>query len=393
MKVKLTNQFIKKELICPEDKKQIECCDTEIPGLYILVAQVNPGRGTYYLRYKNDAGKTCHKKIGRTTDISLADARSKAKTLRAEIALGGNPREDEKTAKSIPTYATFMRKQYFPYIDMRKRSAKNDHQRSRRIIEVFGDKRLNQITRQQIQQFHSDLRTSGLAPSTCDKHLALLRYSLNLAVNWGYLDKCEAKGVPLFNVDNQVEHYLDENQLGNLLVAISNDPNRTVCNLVLFLLSTGARLMEAQMAKWEHVNIENRVWYLPSTNTKSKKVHSMPLNDTAIKVLRECESDNEYVFVNERTGTAYNNIHKSWNRIRKAAGLPHLRLHDLRHNYASHLVNSGRNLYEVQRLLNHSTPIQTQRYARLSSRRLADASSAASDVIQAAMDKVALGDG
>ena len=222
MQKKLTSQFVKNHLICPEDKKQIEYCDTEVPGLYILVTRTTPGKGTWYLRFKNAAGKTQHKKILRLVDCSLADARAKAIILRAEIALGGNPRDDEKKLDSVPVYESFMREQYFPYIDMRKRSAKNDHQRSRRIIEVFGDKRLNQITRQQIQQFHSDLRTSGLAPSTCDKHLALLRYSLNLAVNWGYIDKCAAKGVPLFNVDNQVENYLDENQLCRLMTEINN---------------------------------------------------------------------------------------------------------------------------------------------------------------------------
>jgi len=90
--------------------------------------------------------------------------------------------------------------------------------------------------------------------------------------------------------------------------------------------------------------------------------------------------------------TPYNNIHKSWYRIRNKAGLPNLRLHDIRHSFASILVNSGRSLYEIMRLLNHSTPIMTQRYAHLSTKTLQEASNAAGDAIQAAMDRSVPGD-
>jgi integrase len=89
----------------------------------------------------------------------------------------------------------------------------------------------------------------------------------------------------------------------------------------------------------------------------------------------------------------YNNIHKSWYRIRNKAGLPHLRAHDLRHSHASLLINSGRSLFEVQKILGHSTPIMTQRYAHLTTKTLQEASNAAGDAIQAAMDKAASGDG
>jgi integrase len=178
---------------------------------------------------------------------------------------------------------------------------------------------------------------------------------------------------------------MDNKQLMQLTQSLHDDDNTVVVDLVYFLLNTGARLMEAQTMKWEHVDIANRVWTVPATNSKSKKVRSIPLNDMAIEVLERNRSDNEYVFVNSRTGTAYNNIHKSWNRIRNRAGLPHLRLHDLRHNYASYLVNNGRSLYEVQTILGHSSPIMTQRYSRLNSAVLQEASNSASNVIREAM--------
>jgi integrase len=114
----------------------------------------------------------------------------------------------------------------------------------------------------------------------------------------------------------------------------------------------------------------------------------------AIAALKDNTGDTGYVFRSPRGDgeQPYNNIHKSWYRIRNKAGLPHLRAHDLRHSHASLLINSGRSLYEVQKILGHSTPIMTQRYAHLSTKTLQEASNAAGDAIQAAMDKAASGD-
>jgi hypothetical protein len=76
--VKLTQHIITNDLHCPDGKTRVELCDRELPGLYVEVRATNPGQGTYYLRYKDDTGKTCHQKVGRTTDIDLAEARKKA---------------------------------------------------------------------------------------------------------------------------------------------------------------------------------------------------------------------------------------------------------------------------------------------------------------------------
>ena len=71
----------------------------------------------------------------------------------------------------------------------------------------------------------------------------------------------------------------------------------------------------------------------------------------------------DYLFNSAKTGNHLCNVHKVWNRLRRKAGIPHLRLHDLRHQYASLLVNSGRSLYEVRKILGHSSHSVTERYA------------------------------
>jgi integrase len=142
------------------------------------------------------------------------------------------------------------------------------------------------------------------------------------------------------------------------MTVLNTNSNRMVCNIILFLLSTGARLNEALQAKWEHINMERRVWRIPSTNSKSGRVRAVPLNNSAVGVLNQLDTKCTFahVFINRKTGLPYSTIRKVWNRLRQEAGLKHIRIHDLRHSCASMLVNSGRTLYEVQQILGHSNP-------------------------------------
>jgi len=343
--LKLTQEFISNNLHCPVGKKRIEYCDQALPGLYVAIGATGNGHGTYYLRYKDDKAKTCHQKIGRTTDINLSEARKQAKMLKAEVALGANPRAEENARKEVLTYAEFFDNHYLPHAKVHKRSWKRDEELYRlRIMGVFGEKRMNQITRQQIQIFHTGLKVEGLAPSTCDHHVKLIKHSLNLAIDWGMLtEKNPAVRVPLFNADNKVEHYLNEVELDRLLKVLRMDENRTICSIAMFLLSTGCRLNEALSTTWSQVARQNRVWRISANNSKSKRIRSVPLNDTALDIINRLDTEGKFdhLFINMRTGLPYTTIAKVWSRLRNKAGLPKLRIHDLRHMYASFLVNSG----------------------------------------------------
>jgi integrase len=382
--VKLTPAILTQGLNCPPGKTRLELCDADLPGLYIEVRATAPGQGTFYYRYKDTIGKTCHKRIGSTTDITLADARKQAKVIKGDIAKGIDPKGEPK--KVMLTYDAFFQDEYLPYVTPRKRSWKRDEELYRlRIKKVFGHLRLDAITRQQIQSFHTAILDEGLSPASADHHVKLLRQSLNLAIEWDMLDKNPAAKVPLFNVDNKVEHYLDDEQLQRLLAVLrSPDSPRSVCQIALFLLSTGARLNEALSAKWADIDQATRVWRIPATVSKSRKVRVVPLNDSALEVLAELDTEGQFahLFVNRQTGKPYTTIMKVWSRLRQKAGLPFLRIHDLRHMYASFLVNSGRTLYEVQACLGHSDPKVTMRYSHLSSKSMQEAANSASLAIQ-----------
>jgi integrase len=317
--------------------------------------------------------------------MTLVDARKAVKTLKSEINLGADPRGEEKAKRAVLNYSDFFEQHYMPYVKVRKRSWKTDLGFYRlRLKDEFGDYRLNQITRQHIQTFHTRMSDEGLAAATSNHYLKLLKHSLNLAIDWDMLDINPASRIPLFFEDNKVENLLSDEQLERLMMVLKIDENRNVCLIAIFLLSTGVRLNEALQAKWSQVDQKNRVWRIPASNSKSKRTRAVPLNDSALDVLNQLTTRDRYehVFINFQTELPYTTISKVWGRLRTKAGLPHLRIHDLRHQFASFLVNSGQTLFMVQQILGHSSPAVTQRYAHLSTKSLQEAANTASVAIK-----------
>lgn len=383
---KLTEAFMAKNLVCPPEDSRIEYCDIDFPGLYVEVRATSPGQGTYYLRYKNALNKTAHQKLGRTTEISLAEARRRAKLQKAAIVQGADPRAEERARKAVITFSDFFDDHYLPHAKVHKRSWDRDVQLFRRVRDVFGSKRLNEVTRQQIQSFHASVKAEGLSAASADHHLKLIRHSLNLAMEWEMVEKNPAAGIKQFNEDNKIEHYLDDDELGRLVSVLRANEPPMVCQVALFLLSTGARLSEALNADWAHIDRLSRVWRIPATNSKSKRVRAIPLNDHAIEVLDRLgtEGKSAHLFINLQTGARLTAVNKVWGRLRVKAGLPHLRLHDLRHQFASFLVNAGHTIYEVQKILGHSDTKVTERYAHLSLKTLQGAANSASVAMRGA---------
>ena len=393
----LTEKFIREGLVCPPEKNQIEFTDADRTGLYVEVRSTSKGQGTFWYRYKDESGKTARVKIGRTMDINVKEAKAKVKTLRAEMLLHGtDPAAERRDKKQIIIWNTFFDQWYLPHSKQHKRSWANDEEMHRlRISPRFGHLKLDHIRKQQVQQFHSELREEGLAPSTCDHHLKLIRQALNLAVEWELLKVNPVAKIKLFHADNQLENVMTDDQLQQLISTLDKvDDRRKVVSLVIkFLLFTGARLNEALNARWKDLDRRTRTWTVLASNSKSKQRRSIPLNDAAIAVLGQLKSEekSEWLFTsskgdgNQRMTT----IDKVWQQIRQEAGLPWLRLHDLRHNYASMLVNSGRTLYEVQMLLGHSDSKVTARYSHLSTATLQEAANSMGAYLNKALDKPA----
>jgi integrase len=210
--------------------------------------------------------------------------------LKAEITLGKDPRADEKGRKAVSTFGDFFTDHYLPHAKVHKRNWKKDSELYElRLKHVFGHKKLDQMRRQEIQSFHVSLRNDGLSPAYSDHFIKLLRHALNLAVEWEMLERNPAARVHLFNANDKVEHYLEADELERLLRVLRapTGRNRTVCLIALFLLSTGQRLNELLQAKWQDIDRANSVWRIPASSSKSKRVRSVPLNDSALSRLSQ----------------------------------------------------------------------------------------------------------
>ncbi len=395
--VNFTPAFVASGLVCPPDKKKIEYSVSDEPGLFAECRASEKAVPTWYLRLKNSKGTNIYKKLGTIKDVSLAQARKQARQLKAEHMLAPKPEDVVVAPKSELTLDQFMTDHYFPHAKIHKRSHKRDDQLYRiRIKPKFGDLVLSAINRREVQAFQNGLLKEGLSPASADHHVKLMRRVCNLAVQWEFLEKNPLKGIELYMVDNQVENYLDQEQLARLVDVLRSDENRMVCCIVMFLISTGARLNEALTATWKNVSIEGGVWKVDASLSKSKKSRSIPLNDSALWVLDQLESKGKsaYLFpspakAKDEKDEAYTTITRAWYRLRKKAKVPNVRLHDLRHSFASLLVSGGRSLYEVQQILGHSDPKVTMRYAHLSAKALQEAANAASVIVPRAGPKAA----
>jgi integrase len=376
------------QLTCPEGKSRIEYCDTEVTNLYVECRRSCTEFGTYYLRYDKATGGKGHHKLGRTTDMTLADARTLAVEWKRKIKAGVDPKQEDISPGGTSTFKVFMETKYFPYAKTRKKTWTDDLALcERRLYARFGDTPLDRITRHDIEMFHSEVKASGLSGASADHYLQLLKRVLKLAVEWEMIPKNPAASVKLFRDPNAVEAFLSEAQLQQLMAVLLKYRDSNVSLLARLLLATAARCSELLLAEWAWVDRERRIMVVPATNSKSRKKRVIPLSDSALQVLDELGTEGKfpYLFVNKATGEQLTNVRKVWNERRVEAGLPWLRLHDLRHAAASFMISSGRSLFEVQQVLGHATPAMTQRYAHLSPQALLDSANSTSAIIERSM--------
>ena len=368
--VNLTQKSLS-SLTCPPGKARIEYCCADLPGL-LLEVRSTQSSPTWYVRSRSpSSGKTQYHRIGHANTLSLVQAKKAALQLKAEIQRGRDPRAETKKQKEVPTLREFVDEQYIPYIKTRKRSWLDDRGRLyHRLLPVFGDLRLNAISRKGLIDFSSRLKEEeGLAGASCDHYLKLMRRIYNLGIQWNVVDKNPLERIQLFNEPNEINPSLSDDQLKKLLIVLHTHKNRRACQVALLGLSTGARLNELLTCSWESIDLTNFTWKVHSTNSKNFKSRLIPLNESAVSVLNQIQPDEKlregFVFMNERSGQRLKTVHKAWGVIRKEAGVPFLRLHDLRHLFCTFCVESGLSLYTVAQLAGHTNPSITQRYAHI----------------------------
>lgn len=362
----------------PEGKSKLRVFDDKIRGFFMEVRST--GAVTFYIRYQDQRCRQREVRLGRLGDVTVDQARKRAQELRAEAALGGDPAGERDKLKGVSTFGDFMEKRYLPHAKERLRSYRDQESFYRlRLKAHWGNRRLDEIKAADLAALQDKLRREGLSNATVNRYTAAIRRAFNLALRWEVYEGKNPAVHAEMRREQHRERYLGEVELRAMFRALKEEANETAANALALLAATGARRGEALGARWEHIDWERRLWVVPLS--KSGRRRHIVLSDAALAIIRRQERqrlDSPWVFPSADPEKPFCNLAKPWARVKARAGLDaDLRIHDLRHTFASTLVGKGRSLQEVGTLLGHSQLSMTQRYAHLEPRRLIEAANEA----------------
>ncbi|NMG32531.1 tyrosine-type recombinase/integrase [Aromatoleum evansii] len=379
---KFTTRAIEQLPACPAtlSAKALEFSDTEVAGFKVCVSKA--GRKTFLLRYTYREMKRAVR-IGEFPATSLVDARKIALEMRAQLDRDIDPQSGRDRDRASPLFSAFVA-EYLAYARAHKRSWKDDVGRLRTILPRFGGHRLSEISRREIELFLMDVRKTH-TPATTNRYLSLLSAIFKRAVLVECLERNPCAGVQRLTENNLRQRFLSNDEIGRLLTAMKLAPPevRIAVAALKFLLLTGVRRREALHARWEHVDFERRVLFVP--HSKSGRSKYVQLNDAAIALLADLPSraGNGWIFPSRRDASKpLCDPRKTFWTLLDAAGISDRpRLHDLRHTFCSLAINAGQTLYVVQGLVGHASPQTTMRYAHIANGTLREASQAVADAV------------
>jgi len=367
-------------LSCPAGRKAIEASDLDCPGLRMAVTRT--GARVFWFRFVL-RGVKGGLRLGAFPALPVTAARQLALAARAKVERGIDPRQtDEHHDLTFGEFATI----YLAYSRQHKRSHRDDASKLKCwLLPAFAHLRLQDLRRRHIEAYLTDLRRTH-SPASVNRHLTLLSAMGRRAVALEYVERNWCAGIDRLKEDNRRQCALTAQQAGALLLALECDRNAVAASAIALLLLTGVRLRECIHARVQEVQPDRRLWHLPRGKTGARYVL---LNDAAIDLLArqpslQPGSTGQWLFPGRLPGKPLGDVRSTFHRALAAAQLPPMRLHDLRHSFASLAVSAGRSLYDVQALLGHASPSMTTRYAHHDGSSLLAASQTVADVLAAA---------
>ena len=320
----------------------------------------------------------------RLGSITKSEARHIVAGIKAKI-ISGEWDEEREPVPLVRDILSAYEKHYLKNTNARKRSVECHIQRIERFRKYIGSVRASEVSWFTIENYKSRRLKEGASKSTVNRELRILKSAFNKAKALG-IYKGEVPPIEFFKESkNERLRFLTPEEAEKLISACPE----WFRPVVVFALNTGLRAGEIFSMKWENVDFKNRVLRIEPGYTKTKDTYTLPMNDAVYSLLKEirkkqadCGIKHGYVFTNSR-GLPYKYEDRTYRKVFvtacRKAGIKDFRFHDLRHTFASWVAINSKDIYAVQKLLNHKKIETTKRYAHLTERYLRDVVNSLSD--------------
>ena len=359
--MKLTNKKI--DQLIPDTKSYI-VWDNEIRGFGVRV-NLN-SKKTFILKYRVGQGRSARVRkpvIGTYGVVKVDEARKIARKWLLEASEGNDPKEVDKTSILLKDFCNVYLQQH-ANIKKKLSSVIEDKRLMRlHIIPNFGNVCLKEITRAMITKHHQSMYQT---PHGANRFLSLMSKMMNLAERWEYrplnsnpcrhIERYKEEGRQIYLSMEQIE------KIGHVIKQMEQTESIFVLSAIKLLLFTGRRTGEILTLKWDYIDFENSKMNLPDTKTGAKSFFFSP---TVKQILLNLPNKEGFVFKSVLKDKRVTTVRHIWKKICKLAKIENVRVHDLRHTYASLAVQNGYSLPIISKMLGHADIKTTQRYAHL----------------------------
>ena len=379
MKLNLTEKLVQ-DYVITEGKRQEVLFDFELPRFGVSVTA--RGAKSYVIVYRDAEGKQRQEKLADFGAITLSAARAVAKSRLEVIEAMKSPLGRRRS--SCPTMDTFFFKTFLPLVKTQSRSYETHASIYRNHLQqVFGGLRLDDISEEVVLEFNSSLATKRvafkntgsrtLAEGTIKRIMILLRHILNEAIRHkgNTLTHNPTHVLKLKTVRKIKGKFLTRDQLRALLKAAGESLNSDLPDIIRVMGTTGLRRENVLAMRWEWFDAARGTLSIPAENDKAKKGFVLHISSNVRQLLqdRQDASDSEWVFPNTKTDRPYHSCRSAWVSACEKAGLAGLRMHDMRHTFASMMLDNGADIVDVQQALAHTQLKTTAVYLHLTEAR------------------------
>jgi integrase len=329
------------------------------------------GARSYVLSYTvRGSGRQRRYTIGAADHWTATEARRRVKELKALIDQGGDPLADLEAKREAPTIGDLIARFREEHIPRLRANTSEDYEGMLRkyVLPHFGERtKVADITFANVDALHRKITKAGRS-HRANRCVTLLSKMFALAIRWEWRADNPCRGIER-NKEHSRRRYMTADELVRMVEALAKFPDQDIADAIRMLLLTGARRNEVLAMQWAHLDLGTGTWSKPPTSTKQREHHQVPLSAPARQLLAGRmavrKADSDYVFPGRSGNDHRVDFWLQWQRLCQAAGIEGLRVHDLRHSYASQLASTGHSLPLIGRLLGHSNPTTTARYAHL----------------------------